>query len=89
MVSDRINARLTQPLAEHVARVVGPRGLYETPSEYIRSLIRQDMESDDYAVYNSIIEGTKDIAAGRYFQGTGDFQKDLEIYRKKEAEGWK
>ena len=31
----RINAKLQEPLAEHVARVVRPKGLYVTPSGYI------------------------------------------------------
>ncbi len=48
MVSNRVNAHLPEPLALHVARVVGPKGLYETPSDYIRSLIRRDMESETF-----------------------------------------
>ncbi len=77
MASDRINARLTEPLAQHVARVVGHKGLYETPSEYIRALIRRDMESDSYRAYNEIIAGREDLKKGRYFEGTGDFKKDM------------
>lgn len=41
---ERINARRSQPLAEFVDRMVGEAGLYETPSEYVRDLIRRDME---------------------------------------------
>ena len=41
-MSERINARLSQPLAEFVDRMVGEAGLYETPSEYVRDLIRRD-----------------------------------------------
>ena len=89
MVSDRINARLPEPLAQHVARVVGTKGMYETPSEYIRSLIRRDMETDTSQIYNSIVEGFEDIAEGRYFEGTGDFKKDMKIFAQKEAEDWK
>ena len=46
-MSERINARLSQPLAEFVDRMVGKAGLYETPSEYVRDLIRRDMERRD------------------------------------------
>lgn len=88
MASDRVNARLPQPLAQHVSRVVGSKGLYETPSEYIRSLIRRDMETDVFQMYSSIVEGFEDIAEGRYFESTGDWKKDKEIFKKKEAEGW-
>ena len=38
---ERINARLSRPLAEFVDRMVGEAGLYETPSEYVRDLIRR------------------------------------------------
>jgi len=88
-MSDRINARLPKPLADHVSRMVGQDSIYETPSEYIRSLIRQDMEGEFSEFYSSIIEGFKDIKEGRYFQSTGDWKKDKEMFKKKEAEGWK
>jgi len=90
MTSNRINAHLPELLAEHVARVVGPQGYYETPSEYIRSLIRRDMEeSDIYQVREAIREGYRDISTGRYFLSTGNFFEDREEFKKKETEGWK
>lgn len=89
MVTDRVNARLPKQLAEHVSQVVGPDGYYETPSEYIRSLIRRDMEeSDIYQTRESIREGYRDLATGRYFKSTGDFFKDRKIFQKKESQGW-
>lgn len=87
-MSDRINTRLPKPLADHVNRMVGPDAIYETPSEYIRSLIRKDMESELSGVYNSIIEGFEDINAGRYIESSGDWKKDKELFKKREAEGW-
>ena len=89
MVSARVNARLPEPLANHVARIDGGGGYYETPSEYIRDLIRRDMERQDIQyVRDSIVEGYKDIAASRHFKSTGDFEKDRKIFAKKEAKGW-
>ena len=88
-MSDRINARLPKPLSEHVSRMVGTDSLFETPSEYIRSLIRRDMESDSSQVYAKIIEGFEDIKEQRFFESTGDWKKDKEIFKKKEANGWK
>ena len=44
-MSERINARLSQPLAEFVERMVGEAGLYETPSEYVRDLIRREQQN--------------------------------------------
>ena len=88
MASDRVNARLPEPLARHVERVVGAKGLYETPSEYIRSLIRRDMESDAYQVYEQIVQGFQDVEAGRYLKSTGNWEEDKKRFEQKEAENW-
>lgn len=85
---DRIQTRLTAPLAEHVARVVGKHGLFPTPSHYMQHLIRQDMENEKYQIYQKIVDGWRDIEAGRYFESTGDFEKDMAILQQKESEGW-
>lgn len=90
MTPDRISAHLPEPLAEHVARVVGPKGFYESADEYIRSLIRRDMEEMDiYLAREAIREGYQDIAAGRYFESSGNFFEDQKSFQRKETEGWK
>lgn len=94
MPSDRINARLSAPLAKFVEHMVGEDGLYETPSEYIRDLIRRDMESRGMekrqtAFEEAILQGYRDHAEGRYIISTGDFKKDMALFEKREAEGWK
>lgn len=40
----RINATLPEPLAQFVGEITGEGGLYETPSEFVRDLIRRYME---------------------------------------------
>lgn len=40
----RLNATLPEPLARFVAEMTGEGGLYETPSEFVRDLIRRQME---------------------------------------------
>ena len=88
-MSERINARLSQPLAEFVDRMVGETGLYETPSEYVRDLIRRDMERrDGQFVQESILAGYGDLAAGRVFASSGDFKTDMAMLDSKEANGW-
>lgn len=88
-MSDRINARLSQPLAEFVGRMVGETGLYETPSEYVRDLIRRDMERrDGRFVQAAILAGYRDLAAGRVFASSGDFKADMAELDRKEADGW-
>ncbi len=88
-MSERVNARLPKPLAAHVKRMVGPEGLYETPSEYLRALIRKDMDSDVNKVFSNITEGFEDISEGRFFESTGDWEKDKVLFARKESEGWK
>ncbi|MBW7931506.1 MAG: CopG family transcriptional regulator [Gammaproteobacteria bacterium] len=88
-MSERINARLSRPLAEFVGRMVGETGLYETPSEYIRDLIRRDMERrEDQLVQDAILAGYRDLAAGRLFESSGDFETDMAMLARKEADGW-
>ncbi|WJJ94446.1 ribbon-helix-helix domain-containing protein [Neopusillimonas aromaticivorans] len=88
-MSDRINARLSRPLAEFVDRMVGEAGLYETPSEYVRDLIRRDMERrDGLFVQDAILTGYRDLAAGRAFVSSGNFKADMAELDRKEANGW-
>ena len=51
---ERINARLSRPLAEFVDRMVGEAGLYETPSEYVRDLIRRDRERAEQEAFDRL-----------------------------------
>ena len=88
-MSDRINARLSQPLAEFVERMVGEAGLYETPSEYVRDLLRHDMERREGQIFQgAILSGYRDLAAGRVFASSGDFKADMAMLERKEADGW-
>lgn len=88
-MSERINARLSKPLAEFVDRMVGDAGLYETPSEYVRDLIRRDMERREGSlVQEAILTGYRDLAAGKAFVSSGDFKTDMALLDRKEAEGW-
>ncbi len=102
MSDNRINTRLSGPLYEHVKRVSGPDGLYETPSEYVRDLIRQDMRKNaptgphddpDMPPHGDLKEhirqGFEDFAEGRFIVGTGDLWKDMALAREKERSGWK
>jgi len=88
-MSERINARLSQPLAEFVERMVGKAGLYETPSEYVRDLIRRDMERrEGQSVQDGILAGYRDVAAGRVFASSGGFKADMAVLDRREADGW-
>jgi len=47
MIQARINTRLPEQLALHVAYMCEEKGLYETSSEFIRDLIRQHYEKTE------------------------------------------
>lgn len=95
MSNARINARLSAPLARFVDEMVGRDGLYETPSEYVRDLIRRDMEkrggTEDQARQfgEAVLQGYRDAAEGRVIKSSGNFRTDMETLRRREAEGWK
>lgn len=47
MKEHRINARLPEALALHVYEECGESGQYDSASEYIRDLVRQDLKSKE------------------------------------------
>ena len=76
-------------MAEHVERLTGPEGLYENQSEYLRDLIRHDMLNAEVGEMAGVMrESNADILAGRTFESTGDFAKDLAIFEARERDGW-
>lgn len=50
----RLNATLPEPLARFVGEMTGDGGLYETPSEFVRDLIRRYMENMQKSETNEI-----------------------------------
>ena len=44
----RLNATLPETLGKFVGEITGSGGLYETPSEFVRDLIRRYMENVGY-----------------------------------------
>lgn len=85
----RINVRIKGPMAEHVERSIGPQGLYENQSEYIRDLIRHDMENSTLNEMTDVLrESNADILAGRVFKSTGNYYEDKKIFEEKEKNGW-
>jgi antitoxin ParD1/3/4 len=88
VATGRINTRLSRPLAEFVESLVGEAGLYETPSEYIRDLIRRDMEQrEGRVVRDAMLSGYRDLAEGAVFPSTGDFHQDMQVLAEKESGG--
>ena len=63
-MASSMNLSLTGELRDFVKSRTGDTGLYSTPSEYLRSLIRRDMETQ--TVVTHIHRGLDDLAAGRF-----------------------
>jgi antitoxin ParD1/3/4 len=63
----RLNATLPEPLALFVAEMTGEGGMYETPSEFVRDLIRRHMERmavDERHMLNGLLR--QSIAENNY-----------------------
>ena len=63
-MASSINLSLTSELRRYVDERASDDDLYSTPSEYIRDLIRQDMQNQ--AIASHVMEGINDIKAGRF-----------------------
>ena len=63
-MSSTLNVQLTDALRKYVDERASDKDVYATPSEYIRDLIRQDMQ--DRAVALNVIEGLSDLRNGRF-----------------------
>ena len=62
-MASSMNLSLTDELREFVNSRTGDAGVYATPSEYLRDLIRRDMES--MATVAHVMSGLMDIEHNR------------------------
>ena len=59
-----LNLSLTKELREFVDSRTGDAGLYATPSEYLRDLIRRDMAAQE--TVSHVLNGLDDLKNGRF-----------------------
>jgi antitoxin ParD1/3/4 len=64
MMASSLNLSLTDELRMFVDHRAGDSGLYATPSEYLRDLIRKDMV--DQGVISHVLKGIEDVKQGRF-----------------------
>jgi antitoxin ParD1/3/4 len=62
-MSSSLNVQLTDALRKYVDERASDGDVYATPSEYIRDLIRQDMQ--DRAIALNVLEGLRDLKHSR------------------------
>lgn len=63
-MASSLNLSLTDELREFINSRTGDAAVYSTPSEYLRDLIRRDMESQE--VVKHILNGLDDVKHGRF-----------------------
>ncbi|MEK6745619.1 MAG: ribbon-helix-helix domain-containing protein [Pseudomonadota bacterium] len=74
----RLNATLPEPLARFVGEITGEGGLYETPSEFVRDLIRRYMEkteTNEQREINALL--TQAIEENEYVDYNPNFAQEL------------
>jgi antitoxin ParD1/3/4 len=64
IMANNITLSLTDKLRDFVHSRTGEAGPYVTPDEYLRDLIRRDMESQ--GVVGHVMTGLDDMAQGRF-----------------------
>ncbi len=83
-MSSSINLSLTDELRKFIDQNTGNGSLYATPSEFLRSLLREKKERlEARELRNAIIEGYQDAIAGRVNSFSGDLMSDLDQFLSK------
>ena len=67
-MSSTINIQLTKELRRYVDLRASDSDFYSTPSEYIRDLVRRDME--EWAIVSGVLQGLKEVRKGTFVQDT-------------------
>ena len=63
-MASSLNLSLTDELRHFVDSRAGDSGVYATPSEYIRDLIRKDMEAQSTLLH--VLSGLNDLKHGNF-----------------------
>jgi len=63
-MSSSLNVQLTDELRRYVDMRASDNDVYATPSEYIRDLVRRDMQ--DWAIVSSVAQGLKEVRKGEF-----------------------
>ena len=63
-MASTLNIQLTDELRRHVDMRASDNDVYATPSEYIRDLVRRDME--DWAIVSMVVQGLKEVSGGKF-----------------------
>jgi len=88
-MSKTLNVSLTDELRSFVDSNCGDRGLYATPSEFLRELLREKKDRQEAAALrDGVLAGYRDLKSGQTLEFTGDLSALLKTARAKEKQGW-
>ena len=84
-----INLSLTDELRTYVDHNCGDGTTYATPSEFLRSLIRENKERKEAeALRADIIEGYQDVLHGRMIGFNGNLSDAMLEFAEREQRDW-
>lgn len=63
-MTSTLNIQLTDELRRYIDMRASDEDVYATPSEYIRDLVRRDME--DWTVISSVMQGISEMKHGEF-----------------------
>lgn len=88
-MSHTFNLSLPDELRNFVNSHCGDGGLYSTPSEFMRDVLREKKERQEAAALrDGVIEGYRDIIEGRSIEFTGDLRSTMVQAKEREESGW-
>ena len=88
-MSSSINLSLTDELREFVDRNCGDGSEYATPSEFLRDVLREKKRRlEAAALRDGVLEGYRDLTAGRFVEFTGSLRKSRAEAKRRENTGW-
>lgn len=88
-MGNSINLSLTDELRSFVDSNCGDKGLYATPSEFLRDILREKKERQEAAALrDGVIEGYRDMLEGRTVEFKGDLRSSMAEAKQREKSGW-
>ena len=89
LMARSINLSLTDELRAFLDQNSGDGTLFSTPSEFVRSLIREKKDRQDAAALRqAVLEGHDDVSQGRVLPLAGNLRSMVAEAKRREEQGW-